>query len=349
MLLPEGYVLFGCAVLGKDEANMFAYKDDKPVEDFDGFNGKAMCNSQLLPNHYIVNEQSNDRNVYFENVKIYDKNRKLISGFEVDLINHECIFGTNAPRYYTPAFDYSKINNNILLIRNDVKHEKAVSDLEIIDNHVTEYDIEGNIVWDWCAAEHIDQLGLNEKRRKAMKKQSVDNLAFGQGNDWIHLNTAVALGENKWYDHGDERFHPENIMICSRSLSAVYIIDKKTKDIVYTLKGRDFRFRLQHYAHIIPKGLPGEGNILLLNNHSDSDPSVLEINPITMEVVCKITGRFTSKAMGSVQKLEDGSYLIGCSNSMNVHRYGADGKLIEEIMLQRPFYRVNAYPAEWLK
>ena len=344
LLLPEGQVLFGCSVMGHENADMFAFKDGQFL---DGFDGKAMANSQMLPNHYIANDHG-ESNVYFRNVKIYDKSQKLISKFEVEKINHECIFGTNAPRYYTPAFDYSKINNNILLIRNDVKHDGAVSELDIIDNHVTEYDINGNVLWDWCAAEHIDQLGLNEKRRKAMKKQTVNNFAFGQENDWIHLNTAIALGENKWYDEGDERFHPENIMICSRSLSAVYIIDKKTKDIVYTLKGREGRFRLQHYAHLIPKGLPGEGNILLLNNHSDNDPCIIEINPITKEVVHRFKGDFTSKAMGSVQKLVDGSYLIGCSNGMKVVQLDAEGKLIGEELTLQPFYRVNAYPKEWL-
>jgi electron transport complex protein RnfE len=30
--------------------------------------------------------------------------------------------------------------------------------------------------------------------------------------DWVHLNTALPLGRNRWYDQGDERFHPDNIM-----------------------------------------------------------------------------------------------------------------------------------------
>ena len=340
----ENYVLYGCAVSGGKEDLFILDKEDH----FADFEGKYAANCQLLPNHYILND-AGDANVYYNNVKIYDKNRKLISKIEVEKINHECIFGTNAPRYYTPAFDYDTINTNVLVIRNDVKHDKAVSDLDIIDNHVTEYDINGNIIWDWCAAEHIEQLGLNEKRRKAMKKSTINNLAFGTENDWIHLNTAIALGENKWYDQGDERFHPENIMICSRSLSSVFIIDKKTKDIVYTLKGREGHFRLQHYAHIIPKGLPGEGNILLLSNHSDVSPCIVEINPVTKEIVHHFTGDFTSKAMGSVQKMENGDYLIGCSNGSKAIILDAEGNQKDLIFTNTPFYRINAYPKEGLK
>ena len=343
-MLPENYVIYGCAVSGGHEDIFILDKEDH----FDEIEGKYAANCQLLPKHYILNE-AGKANVYYNNVKIYDKNRKLISKIEVEEINHECIFGTNAPRYYTPAFNYDTINTNVLVIRNDVKHESAVSDLDIIDNHVTEYDINGNIIWDWCAAEHIDQLGLNEKRRKAMKRTKVENLAFGVENDWIHLNTAIALGENKWYEQGDERFHPENIMVCSRSLSSIFIIEKATGDIVYTLKGRDGHFRLQHYAHLIPKGLPGEGNILLLNNHSDVNPCIMEINPVTKEIVKHFTGDFTSKAMGSVQKLENGCYLIVCSNQQKIVILDEEGKQVDTIFVQGPVYRANAYPKEWLK
>ena len=31
--------------------------------------------------------------------------------------------------------------------------------------------------------------------------------------DWMHVNTVQALPENKWYDMGDERFKPGNVMM----------------------------------------------------------------------------------------------------------------------------------------
>ena len=79
LLLPEGQVLFGCSVMGHENADMFAFKDGQFL---DGFDGKAMANSQMLPNHYIANDHG-ESNVYFRNVKIYDKSQKLISKFEV--------------------------------------------------------------------------------------------------------------------------------------------------------------------------------------------------------------------------------------------------------------------------
>ena len=31
-------------------------------------------------------------------------------------------------------------------------------------------------------------------------------------SDWMHINSMSVLGPNKWYDQGDERFHPDNII-----------------------------------------------------------------------------------------------------------------------------------------
>ena len=48
------------------------------------------------------------------------------------------------------------------------------------------------------------------------------------GGDWMHINSMSVLGENKWYDQGDERFHPENIIIDGRNSNILAIISKKT-------------------------------------------------------------------------------------------------------------------------
>ena len=43
----------------------------------------------------------------------------------------------------------------------------------------------------------------------------------------MHINSMSVLGENKWYDQGDERFHPENIIIDGRNSNILAIISKK--------------------------------------------------------------------------------------------------------------------------
>ena len=83
----------------------------------------------------------------------------------------------------------------------------------------------------------------------------------------MHINSMSTIGPNKFYDQGDERFHPENIIWDARESNIIAIIDKKTGNIVWKL-GPDYSspdvkhlgwIIGQHHAHIIPKGLPGEG------------------------------------------------------------------------------------------
>lgn len=82
------------------------------------------------------------------------------------------------------------------------------------------------------------------------------------------------IGPNKFYDQGDKRFHPDNIIWDVRESNIIAIIDKKTGNIVWKL-GPDYSspdvkhlgwIIGQHHAHIIPKGLPGEGNLLVFDN-----------------------------------------------------------------------------------
>ena len=82
------------------------------------------------------------------------------------------------------------------------------------------------------------------------------------------------LGPNRFYDQGDERFHPDNIIWDARESNIIAIIDKRTGKIVWRL-GPDYSSPElkglgwiigQHHAHLIPRGLPGEGNLLLFDN-----------------------------------------------------------------------------------
>ncbi len=83
------------------------------------------------------------------------------------------------------------------------------------------------------------------------------------------------FGPNKWYEKGDERFKPENIIFDSREANFLAIIEKATGNIVWKI-GPDFQYDEKakaigniigpHMTHMIPQGLPGAGNILVFDN-----------------------------------------------------------------------------------
>ena len=146
--------------------------------------------------------------------------------------------------------------------------------------------------------------------------------------DWIHCNSMSKLGPNHWYDEDPVKHswaHPDNIIVSNRQTQTSFIIDKKTKKIVWHIgpdyykdsvwylngepqKGRALS-RLgqivgQHHTHMIPAGLPGAGNIMIYDNggysgygprnpatetgwsNSRRDYSrVIEFNPVTLEKV----------------------------------------------------------------
>jgi hypothetical protein len=312
-------------------------------------------NPQLLNNGYTMTNTQNkkpNRHVFFNDVKVIDQNKNIIVEFPVEYMSHECIYGSNSPRYYTPDFNYDSLNTNVLCLQSKEVSNKVINpDEDIIDNIVNEYDKDGNLLWSWSPSEHFNQFELTEEEISNLQSNPIHISCFGDGHDWIHLNSACAVGENKWYDEGDTRFHPENIICCSRNLSMIFIVEKSTGNIVWKIKGSDFDFHFQHYGHVIPKGLPGAGNILLTDTYKREgrQAKIMEINPITNEVVFEYFGDFESDAMGSVQKLEDGSYFISACHSHKLLVVSVDGELKDEIHTDKFFYRVNAYPVEWVK
>ena len=164
-----------------------------------------------------------------------------------------------------------------------------------------------------------------------------------QSADWLHINAATYVGSNRWYDAGDQRFHPDNIIWSSREANIIAIIDRSGK-VVWRM-GPDYRTSEplralgqiigQHHPHIIPKGLPGAGNLLVFDNGGQAgygapNPAapdgvnsvrrissrVLELNPVTFEKIWEysIPGqeqiRFFSQYVSSAQRLPNGNTLV---------------------------------------
>ncbi len=119
----------------------------------------------------------------------------------------------------------------------------------------------------------------------------------------------------------------------------------------------------QHHPHIIPVGLPGAGNLLVFDNggsagYGPANPQspngfnavsrfnsrVLEINPVTMEVVWEYARagqerfRFFSSYVSSAQRLPNGNTLITEGAGGRLFELTADGEIVWEY--------VNPFPAD---
>ena len=139
--------------------------------------------------------------------------------------------------------------------------------------------------------------------------------------DWTHTNTVQALPENKWFDVGDLRFKPDNVLISMRQLDTILVIDRDTNQIAWESQG-DYKggFSGQHDSHMIEKGIPGAGNIIVFDNGSSPYKDLdhvgcsfaIELDPVAQKTMWAYDDRefFHSNFTSAVQRLRNGNTLI---------------------------------------
>ncbi|MCQ4670316.1 aryl-sulfate sulfotransferase [Lactonifactor longoviformis] len=266
----------------------------------------------------------------------------------------------NPVGYYVPGMDAKPLNGNTLILVHQTIRNPGISDKKLLDDAMIEVDWEGNILWKWSVSEHFEELGFDEAARNVLFRDPNLRTSDGGVGDYLHINCMSYLGPNRWYDSGDQRFKPENIIFDCREANILAILDKETGNIVWKI-GPDFTaapelLKLgwiigQHHFHMIPKGLPGEGNLLVFDNggwagYGTPNPGsrigtknalrdysrVLELNPVTLEVVWKLTpkelghaiptdaSKFYSPYVSSAQRLPNGNTLV---------TEGSDGRVFE--------------------
>lgn len=225
--------------------------------------------------------------------------------------------------------------------------------IELRGDTIIEVNPQGQIVWDWNSSEHLD---LNRY------------LPLTGMSDWTHGNTTSIIPPNKWYDKGDKRFKPGNILYNPRHFDEFVIIDKDTKEVVWTSKGFKAMGGLGqcHEPIMIPKGYPGEGNIMVFDNglftrngaHAGQS-IVWEISPDTLEVVWRYlpatmgSTKFLSKYKGSAYKLKNGNVLISEDYSGRVFQVRPDknhpdgGEIVWEYQYDSVISRTTMYPYDF--
>jgi hypothetical protein len=197
-----------------------------------------------------------------------------------------------------------------------------------------EVDRDGRVVWSWRSVDHLD-------RHFPDRDMTVP--------DPTHINSLFELGPNRWFDAGDERFRPGNLLISARNLNAIFIIDKTTKEVVWLHRdGLDH----QHEAQMIPPGLPGEGLIVLFNNgygnfeaYRRSDVRV--IDPVAGGIVWRYEDpTFFSSVAGIQQILPNGNLLVSSSEGGRVLEITPDKQRVWEWIPPYLPMRPHRYPPD---
>jgi len=301
----------------------------------------------------------------------------------------------NPVGYFTPGMTPLVDRGNTLILCHKNLTNPRISDKLLVDDTIIEVTWDGKVIWEWVCSEHFDEMGFNEEAKNTMARNPGMKPAGGGVGDWMHMNSMSTLGPNRWFDGGDERFKPDNIIWDGRQTNIIAITDRKTGKIVWQL-GPDFtatpalrnigQIIGQHHAHLIPRGLPGEGNILVFDNggyagYGAPNPGsptgidnarrdysrVLELDPTTLEIVWQYPPRregfmnpafntFYSSFVSSAQRLPSGNTLITEGQDGRIFEITAEHELVWEYL--SPYtnrmlkinllYRAYRIPYEWV-
>ena len=307
------------------------------------------------------------------------------------LQHHDYQMEGNPVGYPVPGQEVTPDFGKMLILTHKDVNKPKISPHQLLDDCLIEIDREGNILWEWSVIDHFNEFGFTEEQKNAMYRDPTMR-PTGQG-DLFHINCASYVGPNHWYDEGDERFNPQNIIMDSRECNIMFIVSHETGEIVWQV-GPDFtktpELRIfgtivgPHHTHMIPKGLPGEGHIMVYDNGgwagygapnqfsktglkvSRRDGSrVVEFDPTTLEIVWECKGEeigatdapftthyFYSPLTSDAQRLPNGNTFICEGTSGRFMEFTPDNELVWEYNYPRLgsglIYRAYRIPYDWV-
>ena len=311
-------------------------------------------------------------------------------------IHHDYQRQGNPVGYYAPGLEPMVEGGNTLILGHKNLVCPEISEKRLLDDTIYEIDQDGDLVWEWICSEHFAEFGFREDAKNILARNPNMRPPGGGQGDWMHINAMSALGPNRFFDAGDQRFHPDNIIADGRETNIIFIISKETGEIVWkvgpyydespALKALGWIIG-QHHAHMIPRGLPGEGNILVYDNggwagYGAPNPGsptgiknalrdysrVLEFDPVTLEIVWQHTpaeagfmhptdsNRYYSPFISSAQRLPNGNTLITEGSGGRIFEVTAGHDLVWEYISpywgksfnQNMVYRAYRAPYDWV-
>ena len=179
-------------------------------------------------------------------------------------------------------------------------------------DNVLAIDASGALAWTWESRNHLGADLLKDAYKD---------------NDLTHFNSVQAIPDNPHARSGDKRFQAGNILISSRHLSTIYLVDRNTGGVTWKYSdGLDWqheaaarRRRAGRWHDVLQQSVP------LRRRRSE----VVEIDPIKNEVVWRYTSdRFFSDTAGTAQKLPNGNVVINSSRGGRIFEVTPGGEIV---------------------
>ncbi len=224
-------------------------------------------------------------------------------------------------------------HHDLIILRNG-NYLVLARDKENHTGYLQEVDRRGRVVWSWRSIDHVEVFPTWDLERK----------------DPTHFNSIHELPANRFFDDGDDRFRPGNILISARHLNAIFIVDKRNGEVVWQYS-KDLDY--QHEASMIEKGRLGEGLILVFNNGTKGVNGyrrtlVQAINPSGTEVEWEYgSDSFFSSVAGTVQALPGDTLAITSSHGGRIFEITPGGDVVWEWVPPYLPMRAQRVPADF--
>jgi Arylsulfotransferase (ASST) len=225
-----------------------------------------------------------------------------------------------------PHHDFAQLaNGNTVILAQEV---------ETRSDYLQEVDRRGRVVWEWWPRDHLDEHFPDRDRRYP---------------DPTHTNSVFELPDNRWFDGGDDRFRPGNLLISARNLNSIFIIEKSTGKIVWKHSdGLDF----QHEAQMVPKGVLGAGLVVFFNNgyhdlNAYRQSEIRVIDPVDGRLMWSYSSpNFYTTVAGVEQVMPNGNLLITSSEGGRVFEVTPERQVVWQWVPPYLPMRVVRYPAD---
>lgn len=394
----NGYTIFGTEVL--DEGTVLIDMNGNVVKQW-----KELCQEEHPPKmlnggfvagtHRPAPEKKGRLwgDEHSTDLVVTDFDGKVVRTIPKAGMHHDYQFEGNPVGYYVPGMPINNWKGKMLILSNKITKNDKITDKDLLDDIIYEVGADGKVTWEWLASDHFDEMNFSPEFKATMRKYptwSMTRTPNVKGGDWLHVNSVSWIGPNKWYSEDPEKykmFNPENIIISNRQTNTSNIIDRATGKLVWQIGPYyypDTKWEFngevidgaykkmgqiigQHHTHMIPKGLPGEGNILIYDNggyagYGPRNPGahtgwsdarrdysrVIEFDPRTLQIVWEHSAKqmgmrnkyqFYSDYVSSAQRLPNGNTLITNGAVGQIQEVTPDHEIVWEYI--SPYYTKN--------
>lgn len=321
----KGYTLFHC------QADMVIHMIDMKgnvVHTWDDFGGRTPMHFEPIENGRLL-------------VGVLDEDAGKNYVVEVDW-HEKIIWEYKIEEGWLNQHDFQRMaNGNTLMLLATTEILPAISPNPVKYDRFIEVTRSGEIVWQWNTCDHFSEFGFDEEALELIAER---------GGDWPHSNSYHTIPPNP--NSGDPRFKPGNILISQRETNIIFIVDKDTGRIVWKVGPDDNMTIGQHCARMMPTGMPGAGNIVVLDNGGFAGypiktrlySRIVEIDPVNKKLAWSYSAgdsnldliSFFTAFMGSQERQPNGNTLICEAASGRLFEVTPSGENVWEYV--NPFY-----------